>query len=83
MADLVITSTGSVFNDKREVPLHGFRFLTQNGKVIVKGLVVENIPGSDGGDEDSQLVECGDVLYLDKTTAIAFATALDTCADTL
>jgi hypothetical protein len=83
MADLVITSTGSVFNDKREVPLYGFRFLTQNGKVIVKGLVVENIPGSDGGDEDTETVECGDVLYLDKTTAIAFATALDTCADTL
>jgi hypothetical protein len=83
MADVTVTTTGSVFNDKREVPLYGFRVVTQDSKVLVQGLVVENIPGSDGGDESSQTVENGDLMYLDKTTAIALAAAIDTAADTL
>jgi hypothetical protein len=83
MADVTVTTKGSVFNDKREVPLYAFQVLTKDEKVIVKGLIVENVPGADGGDESTVTVDCGDVLYLDKTTAIALAAAIDTAADTI
>jgi len=83
MADVSVTTTGSVFSDKREIPLDSFRVVIQDGNVLVKGLVVETVPGSEGGDEDTATVEIGDFVYLDKTTAIALAAAIDTAANTL
>lgn len=80
MSSVTVTTEAKIFVDKVAVALTKFTISTVGSSVLVEGVKQMDAPDGDDNVFDKVL---GDILLLDKTTAIALAAAIDTAADTL
>ena len=81
MASVTVTTQGAAsVGNAPLTELTKFTVTTIGSRVLVEG--VKQMDAPDGVDNVYDKI-MGDLLLLDKTTAIALATAIDTAADTL
>jgi len=81
MASVTVTTQGAAnVGNSPLVELTKFTITTVGSRVLVEGVKLADAPDGVDNVYDKTL---GDLLLLDKTTAIALAAAIDTAADTL